>query len=385
MKLLFVVQGEGRGHLTQALVMSDMLRQRGDQIVAVLVGKSPSRRLPEYFTNKINAPVYNFESPNFLPTSQNKRPELLKSILSNVKKISGFYKSMCFIRTKIEELQPDMVINFYELMTGLTYLFMPPYVPQVCIGHQYLFLHEKFRFPRQVSRLQLISLRFFTRLTCLGAKRKLALSFYPLETDTENDIIVIPPLIRREIRTCETSRKDYILGYLLNSGYISEVQEWQQRHPEMNLHFFWDRKDADDTCSLTPGLTMHRINDTRFIDYMAGCKAYATTAGFESICEALYLQKPVLMIPVHIEQECNAFDAYRAGAGLMADSFALDRLLHLVSVYQPNTTFREWAKQAESRIYSELCEIRHTEFHWNKNTLLRKLFFLKKKVQQLPA
>lgn len=54
---------------------------------------------------------------------------------------------------------------------------------------------------------------------------------------------------------------------------------------------------------------------------MAGCKAFATTAGFESVCEALYLQKPVLMVPVHIEQECNAFDATRAGAGIRSDRF----------------------------------------------------------------
>lgn len=49
---------------------------------------------------------------------------------------------------------------------------------------------------------------------------------------------------------------------------------------------------------------------------MAGCRAYATTAGFESICEAMYLGKPVLMVPAHIEQDCNAHDAMRAGAGL---------------------------------------------------------------------
>ena len=49
--------------------------------------------------------------------------------------------------------------------------------------------------------------------------------------------------------------------------------------------------------------------ETLFLEYMAGCKGYATTAGFESVCEAMYLQKPVLMVPTHIKQECNALDA----------------------------------------------------------------------------
>ena len=61
-------------------------------------------------------------------------------------------------------------------------------------------------------------------------------------------------------------------------------------------------------------LSFHQLNDTLFVRYMAGARAYATTAGFESVCEAMYLGKPVLMVPTHIEQACNAFDAVHAGA-----------------------------------------------------------------------
>ncbi|WP_369682453.1 hypothetical protein [Hoylesella buccalis] len=48
---------------------------------------------------------------------------------------------------------------------------------------------------------------------------------------------------------------------------------------------------------------------------MANCKAYATTGGFESVCEAMYMGKPAMMIPVHVEQECNAHEAMLEGAG----------------------------------------------------------------------
>lgn len=49
MRFLFVVQGEGRGHFTQALVLSEILRNRGDQVIGVLVGKCRGRRLPAFF------------------------------------------------------------------------------------------------------------------------------------------------------------------------------------------------------------------------------------------------------------------------------------------------------------------------------------------------
>ena len=46
MKFLFIVQGEGRGHFTQAITLEDMLLRNGHQVVEGLVGKSSSRTLP---------------------------------------------------------------------------------------------------------------------------------------------------------------------------------------------------------------------------------------------------------------------------------------------------------------------------------------------------
>lgn len=48
MKFLFIVQGEGRGHLTQAITLEEILRRNGHEVVEVLVGKSSSRRLPGF-------------------------------------------------------------------------------------------------------------------------------------------------------------------------------------------------------------------------------------------------------------------------------------------------------------------------------------------------
>lgn len=40
MKFLFIVQGEGRGHFTQALAMEEMLLRNGHEVVEILVGKA---------------------------------------------------------------------------------------------------------------------------------------------------------------------------------------------------------------------------------------------------------------------------------------------------------------------------------------------------------
>lgn len=350
MKVLFIVQGEGRGHLTQAITMEDLLHRNGHEVVEVLVGKSNSRRLPGFFNRSIQAPIKRFLSPNFLPTPANKRVSLSRSVAYNVLKLPTYIRSMHYIHSRIEETGAELVINFYELLTGLTYLLYRPSVPQISIGHQYLFLHDDFEFPPEKDSSNLWLLRFFTRLTCIGAREKLALSFREMEDDKESHIRVVPPLLRREVLSCESQQGDYLHGYMVNAGFGESIKRWHSTHPEIPLHFFWDKLDEEEVCRIDETLSFHQIDDIKFLQYMAGCRAYATTAGFESVCEAMYLGKPLLMVPAHIEQDCNAYDAARSGAGVISDEFALERLLSFSENYRIDETFRYWVRSCDWRI-----------------------------------
>ena len=69
MRYLFIIQGEGRGHLTQAMTMEKLLTARGYNVVKMLVGKSPARTLPAFFTGGVRAPLAYFESVNFVAAS----------------------------------------------------------------------------------------------------------------------------------------------------------------------------------------------------------------------------------------------------------------------------------------------------------------------------
>ncbi|WP_433913549.1 glycosyltransferase family protein, partial [Bacteroides ovatus] len=182
MKFLFIVQGEGRGHFTQAITLEEMLLRNGHEVVEVLVGKSSTRTLPGFFNRSIHAPVKRFISPNFLPTADNKRANLTKSFAYNLLRLPEYLRSMYYINQRIRETGAEVVINFYELLTGLTYALFRPSVPYICVGHQYLFLHRDFEFPDKNS-CQLWMLRFFTRMTALRSSKKLALSFLEMEQD----------------------------------------------------------------------------------------------------------------------------------------------------------------------------------------------------------
>jgi uncharacterized protein (TIGR00661 family) len=363
---MFIIQGEGRGHLTQALSMYDTLTNNGDEVVEILIGKNENLTLPVFFTEKIDCPVSTFNSTYFLFSPKNKKSMLGKSIILNIKKLPDYTKSIRFIKQRIKENNVDLIVNFYEPLTGLAYAFNRISTPYICVAHQYLLLHPEFVFPKK-SKLELAALRFFTRMTSIKAKKLLALSFY--EMPNTKKICVVPPLIRKEVLRKTATEGDYVLGYMLNAGFSEQVVNWHEKNRNTPLYFFWDKKGAEKEMRVDETLAFHQLDDKAFLDRMAGCRAYASTGGFESICEALYLQKPVMMIPAHIEQECNAFDAMRAGAGISCEEFNLSALLEFLPQYEPNIEFAGWVNKSS---FMFLRELRTVET-WNAASLLQEI------------
>ena len=180
----------------------------------------------------------------------------------------------------------------------------------------------------------------------------LALSFRPMPPSGR--VSVVPPLLRREVLEAHATEGDYVHGYMLNPAFETDVRNFNAVRPDVPMDFFWDKKDAPATVSPARNLRFHTIDDRRFIEAMAGCRAYATTAGFESVCEAMYLGKPVLMVPTHVEQDCNAYDAMASGAGIISDRFDIGALLDHALIYRPNAAFAGWVDSCEALMMAEI-------------------------------
>ena len=241
-KCLFIVQGDGRGHMTQSIAMKQIIENSGMKLCEVLIGKSKQRKIPRFYYDRIEAPVTGIESPN-MSSGKNKRGiKPLHSFFNILKGLPKFAYSLSVIHKKIKEHKPDLIINFYEPLVGLYYLLFRPKVPIICIGHHYLFNHPYFKMPEGNFWASMV-LKAYTGLTSYGAKKKLALSFYPFEDSKKNSIYVIPPLLREDVLTQQTSTGNYILVYLLNTGYIDEIIKWHKNNPNVTLHCFTDKKD----------------------------------------------------------------------------------------------------------------------------------------------
>ena len=349
MRYLFVIQGEGRGHLTQALSLASMLRRHGHEIVGVLVGRSPQRTLPPFFRERIGIPITEFVAPQFTFDRSNRSVNLFRTLLCNLapRRITLFKRSMQLIRDRIRELKPDRIVNFYELLASLTVRRYGIRIPMTGIAHQFLLNHTDYPFARHRG-IQGALLRLHARMTAWGCAELLALSFRPAAPDNRHRIRVVPPLLRREALCGRSSNDGFILGYMVNNGFARDLRAWCGCHPQYPVHVFWDHPLSPETWQAEGCLVLHRLDDRLFLDMMRHCRGYVTTAGFESVCEAMYHGKPMMLIPAHIEQRINAADAAASGAGITSDRFDLDRFTRFLARRpQPDPGFRRWVDSAE--------------------------------------
>ena len=154
MKFLFIVQGEGRGHLTQAISLSEMLGRHGHEVVDVLVGRSSSREIPSFFRERMKVNVRVYDAPSLIFKKDKKHIDKFRTFLynTNIQKLQRFGKSVEIIYQSIKKHQPDVVVNFHEILPGFLHLRFKVNIPFINIGHQYLLNHPDYQFGKEDSQ-----------------------------------------------------------------------------------------------------------------------------------------------------------------------------------------------------------------------------------------
>ncbi len=331
-----IIQGEGKGHFSQALAVIKILEAKGDKISRVYLGMSFLRKTPSYFYTSLNVPVKSFFSPNFMRTPDKKGIRIFSSILLNLL-LSPVY---LFEASRIGILmigdRSKYLINFYDPVGALASRWWKRRASKTILSHHFYLSHPDFLHPHGMGNsnfwLQLMN-RFMTR----SADNILALS-YRKSQDTRN-MKVIPPLIDEGVKAGTYRAGDRDLCYFLNPGFVAEMINYYRKRPEQKVDFF---TSAYPDRELPENITIHAPSRELFLEAMLSCKRIISTAGFDTVAEAFYLGIPIYLIPSenHYEQYCNAIDAARTGL-----AFHLEELSELDEVeFEPksNKSFKAW-------------------------------------------
>ncbi|HUF75705.1 MAG TPA: glycosyltransferase family protein [Longimicrobiales bacterium] len=350
-----LVQGEGRGHMTQALATARYLRDAGHEIERVLVGRSPFRSLPDYFVREIAAPVETFDAPTQVPDREGRGLSLSASAADAVRRLPRFL--LAGRRIHHATRRADVVVNFFDLVGGISRVLFRTLAPVVSVAHNYIFLHPALAHaPRRPHAHTLVM--GYARATALRSASRLALSFDPLPNATDARLVVTPPLLRHGLGE-RTPRDDgYLLAYALNPGYGDMLADWHRRNSDATVHCYLDGGAAALADVPIRGFHAHALDQDGFLGHLEGCRAYLGTAGFESVCEAFHLAKPALVVPTagQYEQALNAWDAERVGAARSGGYEALDTFWRDPPAPSPERVeaFRSWVSRAPEIVVREV-------------------------------
>jgi uncharacterized protein (TIGR00661 family) len=356
MKIMFTVQGDGRGHMTQAIAAAQTFERQGHEIVAVTVGTNPGRTIPDFFAREFGHRLVSIASPGF-SFQKARGVAMLATLRQAIAGRERYRQSLAAILAAIELTEPDVILNFLEPLMGVFNLLHRHHVPVVSVGHQFMLGHPEFvRCPKFLLR----TMRQYVRLT--GARStKLALSFYPAAPLPKRRLFVCPPLLRAEVFELPHSQPGrFLLAYVLNRGYSDDILRWHATFPDVELHCFCEKPKVEPVWRYDSTLFFHKLDGTKFLRMMAESRGVACTAGFESLNEAAWLGKPLLVVPVenHIEQHLNAMDAQKAGLAIAASSFDLTPLLRRRKTTSLES-YRSWLKQAGSALLAITDRVTH--------------------------
>ena len=315
MKILFGVQTEGNGHITQAIAVKQYLKQNGYDVSKAFAA-SKKRGLSKYFTDEFD--VVTYEGFDFVFDKEG-RVIIWKTLLKNTLELPRLILSFIKICNVIRKEKPDAIFNYYEPLVGLTSLFFRN-IKYVSFGHQYAM--DSSIYPRiNGYPVQKLFLNIINKITSIRAKI-VALSYYEFN---DEEMIVSPPMLRSESYSVSDKKEDFVLVYLMNEDMLPQLFSEAKKYPDIKIECFTKLTKQHDELT---NVKLYNLDGKLFQEKMKVCKAVICSGGFETSAEAIYQKKPLLMIPMpnHYEQRANCEDAYLSSFGIYTDKIDLSKI-----------------------------------------------------------
>src|SRR6202000_890987 len=151
------------------------------------------------------------------PSKTNGKVNMPATLAGIVKQLPAYWRSLRAIRAAVRESQPDVIINFFEPITGFYALTSRNRPPVVAVAHQFMLEHPSYVRVSE-NRLSQFVMKWYIRLVG-AASMKFALSLYEAPDLPQENLVVSPPILRRQLFDLQPNPNgNFVLAYLLNHG-----------------------------------------------------------------------------------------------------------------------------------------------------------------------
>lgn len=275
MKILFGIQATGNGHISRSTEIYKLLKQdpRVTKLDVLISGGKAQMSLPF----EVN---YEYKGLSFYYGKKGKI-----SILKSIGK-ANFWS--CLIGLwKVPFKEYDLIISDFEPIS----LWGAKLAGVNAVGIGNMYSVTSGNFPKTKGQR---TTKFFATVMC-PTSNKIGMHFQKF------DDFIYYPVIRSDIRNAIPGNKNFTLVYL-NSYTDGELLRVLTAEPLERQSFVVYSKVAKEPYAWN-NCTVKPLSNETFTTDIINCSGVITAAGFQTISEALYLGKKLLVIPIKKQSE----------------------------------------------------------------------------------
>ncbi|MEI6312373.1 MAG: glycosyltransferase family protein [Bacteroidota bacterium] len=280
-KILYGIQGTGNGHISRSLILIEALaKEIGiDNIDILISGKNYSLDIPYKIKYQFAGLSFNYGNAGKVALWKSIRNLQLKDFTKDIKSIP--FHNYDIVLTDQEPISAWGAKKYH--------------IPSIGIGNIYalestslkrLFLHK-------------LMTKCFQKIYC-PVKNKIVLDFTRKHSNT------FYPLLSDDFMQAKVKHHSFTLVYLLSYSLyeilekLSDVQLVEQCFVVYSKEVQYPLKYKN--------IYIKPISKSAFKKDLMNCSQLISTAGFQTIAEALFMQKKILLIPIkgQPEQKANA-------------------------------------------------------------------------------
>jgi uncharacterized protein (TIGR00661 family) len=342
-RILYSVCGEGMGHAIRSAVVIKHLLEKNEVIIFA------SDRAYQYLSDKFDD-VYEIEG--FNTVYEYNQVNNTKTLISNIKDLPmDLEYNLRLMYNVAKAFKPQLIISDFEFYSNLLSKILR--IPLISLDNMHVITQCDIKvFNEYLS--DRIKAAGVVRSFIQRPRQYLITSYYFPPVKNPDKVKMFPPILRENVLDIKPAEGKHILVYQTTDSNLELLKLLKEFDEEFIVYGF-HKNEIDDN------LIFKDFNEDEFFEDLASARAVITNGGFTLISEALYLEKPILSIPVkkQFEQILNAIYLKRLEYGEFhedPDKDDIQKFLENLDVYRENIKTR-FQHDENQGIFRELDKI----------------------------
>ncbi|HMK53832.1 MAG TPA: MJ1255/VC2487 family glycosyltransferase [Methanobacteriaceae archaeon] len=314
-RILYSVCGEGMGHAIRSDVILEHLTQ--DYEVHIFASERAYQYLAERYDN-----VY--EIGGFNTVYEDNSVKNTKTFIRGMKGLpSDLRRSLRLMYSVAKSVKPHLIISDFEFYSNIMAKILR--LPLISLDNIHIITQGEIDVPSRY-RTERLAAEGVVRSFIMMPRLYLISSFFYPSLKNPKKAKIFPPVLRDQIMDLDVEEGWHVLVYQTSDSNQELLDLLKELDEEFIVYgFHKDNRDAN--------LTFKSFNDDEFFQDLASCRAVITNGGFTLISEALYLNKPVLSVPVkkQFEQILNAIYLDRLGYGEFHEDLEKEDIINFLT------------------------------------------------------